>query len=148
MSYKSPLILGLVFILSYPIYSNAQTSVGSLTTIKACETALPIPQFKTLTSSIRILPPGLYNFSNPLRAKTQMRQPLLIYIIDCVANAVYFCDSPSQSLLVPRPVPLVFNAEQLPFFCKFEYKLMKNHAIPFKFRLGDVQYEEEMEGKK
>ena len=47
-----------------------------------------------------------------------------------------------------RPIPLVFNVETLPFFCKIEYQMGLNKKLPLKFRLGDVQYVDEMEGKR
>ncbi len=47
----------------------------------------------------------------------------------------------------PRPMPSVFLVETLPFFCKIEYKLGLNNKLPVKFRLGDVQYVEQLEGK-
>ena len=47
----------------------------------------------------------------------------------------------------PRPMPSVFSVETLPFFCKIEYKLGLNNKLPVKFRLGDVQYVEQLEGK-
>ena len=47
----------------------------------------------------------------------------------------------------PRAVPSVFSVETLPFFCKIEYKMGFNKKLPIKFRLGDVQYVDEMEGK-
>lgn len=46
-----------------------------------------------------------------------------------------------------RPIPSIFSVETLPFFCKIEYKLGLNNKLPVKFRLGDVQYVEELEGK-
>lgn len=48
----------------------------------------------------------------------------------------------------PRPIPLVFCVETLPFFCKIEHKMGLNQKLPFKFRLGDVQYVDELEGKR
>jgi hypothetical protein len=47
----------------------------------------------------------------------------------------------------PRPIPTIFSVETLPFFCKIEYKLGLNNKLPVKFRLGDVQYVEQLEGK-
>ena len=47
----------------------------------------------------------------------------------------------------PRPIPSVFAVESLPFFCKIEYKMGLNNKLPIKFRLGDVQYVDELEGK-
>ena len=47
----------------------------------------------------------------------------------------------------PQPVPSVFSVEALPFFCKIEYKMGLNKKVPLKFRLGSVQYVDELEGK-
>ncbi|MBL7814526.1 MAG: hypothetical protein JNL70_05935 [Saprospiraceae bacterium] len=47
----------------------------------------------------------------------------------------------------PQKVPSVFSVETLPFFCKIEYKIGLNKKLPLKFRLGDVQYVDELEGK-
>ena len=46
-----------------------------------------------------------------------------------------------------RAIPSVFSVETLPFFCKIEYKMGLNKKFPIKFRLGDVQYVDELEGK-
>ena len=48
----------------------------------------------------------------------------------------------------PQAVPLAFSIESLPFFCKIEYKMGLNAKFPLKFRLGDVQMVDELEGKK
>ena len=40
-----------------------------------------------------------------------------------------------------------FSVETMPFFCKIEYKMGLNKKLPLKFRLGDVQYVDELEGK-
>ncbi len=40
-----------------------------------------------------------------------------------------------------------FSVESMPFFCKIEYKMGLNKKLPVKFRLGDVQYVDELEGK-
>ena len=40
-----------------------------------------------------------------------------------------------------------FSVETMPFFCKIEYKMGLNKKMPLKFRLGDVQYVDELEGK-
>ena len=47
----------------------------------------------------------------------------------------------------PLAVPCVFSVETLPFFCKIEYKMGLNQKLPVKFRLGDVQYVDQLEGK-
>jgi hypothetical protein len=40
-----------------------------------------------------------------------------------------------------------WSAEELPVFCKMEYKVSKNAALGFKFRLGSVDYVDWLEGK-
>jgi hypothetical protein len=47
----------------------------------------------------------------------------------------------------PKQIPSIFSVEALPFFCKIEYKMGLNKKLPVKFRLGDVQYVDELEGK-
>ena len=56
-------------------------------------------------------------------------------------------DNQSVSDRKPSIVPCVFSVETLPFFCKIEYKMGFNQKLPIKFRLGDVQYVEQLEGK-
>jgi hypothetical protein len=50
--------------------------------------------------------------------------------------------------LRPNKIPSVFSVEALPFFCKIEYKMGLQKKLPLKFRLGDVQYVDEMERKR
>lgn len=40
-----------------------------------------------------------------------------------------------------------FSVDRMPFFCKIEYKMGLNQKLPLKFRLGDVRYVDELEGK-
>ncbi|MBK8196002.1 MAG: hypothetical protein IPK76_23400 [Lewinellaceae bacterium] len=40
-----------------------------------------------------------------------------------------------------------WSAECLPFFCRIEYRIAKGNAVPFKFRLGSVDYVDWLEGK-
>ena len=56
-------------------------------------------------------------------------------------------DNQSISVKKPTLVPSVFSVEALPFFCKIEYKMGLNQKVPVKFRLGDVQYVDQLEGK-
>ena len=48
---------------------------------------------------------------------------------------------PSTVLIKP------FDKKDLPFFCRIEYDMIKQKNIPVKFRLGDVQYVDQLEGK-
>ena len=43
--------------------------------------------------------------------------------------------------------PSAYSYKDLAFFCKLEVKMEKKAKIPIKFRLGEVQYVERMEGK-
>jgi hypothetical protein len=46
-----------------------------------------------------------------------------------------------------QPLPVVYTVKDLPMFCKWEVKLEKAATFPVKFRLGEVQYVEHLEGK-
>ncbi len=59
----------------------------------------------------------------------------------------YNMDNQQVVINKPQPIPSVFSVETLPFFCKIEYKMGLNNKLPVKFRLGDVQYVEALEGK-
>ena len=41
-----------------------------------------------------------------------------------------------------------FNHSNMPFFCKIEYQMEQTSGFPVKFRLGDVQYVDLLEGKR
>jgi hypothetical protein len=45
------------------------------------------------------------------------------------------------------PISFVFSVNNLPFFCKLEYKMGVEKQYPLKIRLGDVQYVDQLEGK-
>lgn len=63
-------------------------------------------------------------------------QPLFIRLRD-------EADLPPLSLsLLPS-----WSAECLPFFCRIEYRIAKGNTVPFKFRLGSVDYVDWLEGK-
>jgi len=44
-------------------------------------------------------------------------------------------------------IPADFYSTNLRFFCKKEWKIEKATKIPFRFRLGSVQYVDYLEGK-
>ena len=53
---------------------------------------------------------------------------------------------------IPAIVPNTFSIsnqyyEHLGFFCKVELRLEQKNKLPIKFRLGEVQYVERLEGK-
>ncbi len=57
---------------------------------------------------------------------------------------------PADIQAVRPPVDLSdikFNIDHLATFCRLELKLEKATKFPVKFRLGEVQYVEQMEGK-
>ena len=80
--------------------------------------------------SIKLPPPYLPRKKEKLRIKTD-----------------YNIDNQQIVKNKPRPIPSIFSVETLPFFCKIEYKMGLNNKLPIKFRLGDVQYMDELEGK-
>ena len=45
-----------------------------------------------------------------------------------------------------KPI-LLFNSNQLPFFCKIEHKIEKTSPIALRFRLGDLNYVNMLENK-
>lgn len=42
----------------------------------------------------------------------------------------------------------IFNPASMPFFCRIEHKIEKSGNIPFRFRLGDLNYVNMLENKK
>ena len=46
-----------------------------------------------------------------------------------------------------QAVPMLYAFDHLAFFCKIEVQLEKAIKFPVKFRLGDVQYVDKLEGK-
>ncbi len=75
--------------------------------------------------SNRVLNFGIFSFSFPPLASQKNKSPLTL----------------KQQLLHP------YAAADLAFFCRLEVKIEKKLRMPFKFRLGEVQYTEKMEGK-
>ncbi len=48
----------------------------------------------------------------------------------------------------PRIIPANIYSKNLAFFCKAELQLEKRTKIPFRFRLGSMEYVDALEGKK
>ena len=71
------------------------------------------------------------------------------YLLPLYSNSINrFETPPSATLATGALARYQFNPANLPFFCKIEYDMAKGKKIPFKFRLGDVQYVDELEKKK
>ena len=68
---------------------------------------------------------------------------------DSVINKKLFFSQASArpASTLPITIPANLSAQHLPFFCDKEYKLEKRTKIPFRFRLGSVEYCDKMEGK-
>lgn len=47
----------------------------------------------------------------------------------------------------PGQMPTAYSYERLGIFCKFEVQMERATRFPIKFRLGEVQYTEGLEGK-
>ena len=52
------------------------------------------------------------------------------------------------ALPMPNPRPIIYTYKSLPFFCKMEVKLEKAINLPIKFRLGNVEQVDYLEGKR
>jgi hypothetical protein len=69
------------------------------------------------------------------------------------SNSIMFSIGKMDSTILQRKsIFLVdqYDPNKLPFFCKIEYKMGINSKtkMPMKFRLGDVQYVDELEKKR
>lgn len=55
-------------------------------------------------------------------------------------------DAPAAAVPSPAPLPLIQTHSA--FFCRLELRIERSARIPFRFRLGDVHYNDYLEGKK
>lgn len=51
------------------------------------------------------------------------------------------------SMLQPRLTPQAYRMAEPAFFCRIEARMEKTAGLPVRFRLGDVQYVDYLEGK-
>jgi hypothetical protein len=66
--------------------------------------------------------------------------------IDFFSTHVMAAEKPSSPNFV-FDLRQKFNAQDLPFFCKKEWQFEKSTHIPFRFRLGSLDYCNALEGK-
>ncbi|TKK68850.1 hypothetical protein FC093_09135 [Ilyomonas limi] len=68
---------------------------------------------------------------------------------DSIINKkLIFAPTPARPVItLPATFPANLSTQYLSFFCDKEYKLEKWTKIPFRFRLGSVEYCDKMEGK-
>lgn len=83
-----------------------------------------------LSSFIKIFPVGLPSFSEVSTAPAYL-SPLTL----------------SSSSLALEQQPNCYSAADLAFFCRLEVKLEQATKMPVRFRLGDVQQVDYLEGK-
>ncbi|MCO6480140.1 MAG: hypothetical protein J5I94_26105 [Phaeodactylibacter sp.] len=55
--------------------------------------------------------------------------------------------SPPPGVLTTPEIPRAYSYDKLGAFCKWEVQLERAARVPVKFRLGEVQYVERLEGK-
>ena len=101
----------------------------------------------------------LFSFSFLLFFQVKLLSQTIGLYVDKKAPPQYFTEKKRFQPLVnqyvvkhdtlkPNKIPSIFSVEALPFFCKIEYKMGLQKKLPIKFRLGDVQYVDEMEHKR
>ncbi|NCI47612.1 hypothetical protein [Sediminibacterium soli] len=78
-----------------------------------------------------------------------------LLLIGCFLHAQYLAAPAKNSVKISdslrsapiRLLPENFYVKQLPFFCKKEWQLEKITGIPFRLRLGSLDYVDALEGK-
>jgi hypothetical protein len=120
-----------LFILSLFAIQKAQSQTCGLT----LKTMTPPQYFSENKSKNAINDVGLYKF----KSATTFNQRDSFYL-----NPYTKFKAPPSVL---TPISFVFSVNNLPFFCKLEYKMGVEKQYPLKIRLGDVQYVDQLEGK-
>jgi hypothetical protein len=54
---------------------------------------------------------------------------------------------PASKTLSTKKQRSIFDAEKLPFFCRFEHKLSQKSKLNVRMRLGSLDYVNKLEGK-
>ena len=81
---------------------------------------------------------------NGSSARLYKRRPYSQRIFPVLAEK----DKPFGAFGKPANLPEVYDYDHLGFFCKWEVKLQQATRWPVKFRLGDVDYVDWLEGKR
>lgn len=74
----------------------------------------------------------------------KIKDPLPYFSVDLQKRKL---ESPKSILYQKSFLPKAFRYDDLALFCKIEYQLEKSVKFPIKFRLGEVQIVEQLEGK-
>jgi hypothetical protein len=86
----------------------------------------------------------------------ELRQAAAAPFQPSIVPAFHYSNFPLLQLSKLKPnfphsnptVPIVYSYNNLAFFCKIEVKMEKAAKLPIKFRLGDVDYVDRLEGKR
>jgi hypothetical protein len=121
----------ILLVLSLFVIQKAQSQTCGLT----LKTMTPPQYFQETKSKNTIDNVGLYRFKNTTIFNYQDSFYLNQYTKYKATPSVF------------APVSFAFSVNNLPFFCKLEYKMGVEKQYPLKIRLGDVQYVDQLEGK-
>ena len=78
---------------------------------------------------------------------SHLNAPLLHQPLQIIEEVPQLAPSIRQALVTPNPA-VNYHCPELAFFCRIEVELEKSAKLPVKFRLGDVQYVDWLEGKR
>ncbi|KAA3636331.1 MAG: hypothetical protein DWQ02_08455 [Bacteroidetes bacterium] len=84
---------------------------------------------------------SIQELKSPITASLKISSKKFVFPSITPVSELQEFPSLKQKLLAP------YSVKDLAFFCRLEVKLEKKIGLPFKFRLGEVQYTERMEGK-